>query len=70
MKLDRRAFLKANAVAAAASVSGIPVKALAADAPKESDIKWDKAACRFFGTGCSVFVGTRKGGVVATQSDP
>ncbi|HSA71175.1 MAG TPA: nitrate reductase catalytic subunit NapA [Burkholderiales bacterium] len=70
MKLDRRAFLKANAVAAAASVSGIPVKALAADAPKESDIKWDKAACRFCGTGCSVLVGTREGRVVATQGDP
>jgi nitrate reductase (cytochrome) len=70
MSLSRRDFLKANAVAAAASVSGIPVKALPADAPKESDIKWDKAACRFCGTGCSVLVGTRDGRVVATQGDP
>ena len=47
MSLSRRDFLKAHAVAAAASVSGIPVKTLAADPAKESDIKWDKAVCRF-----------------------
>jgi nitrate reductase NapA len=70
MSLSRRDFLKAHAVAAAASVSGIPVKTLAAEPPKESDIKWDKAACRFCGTGCSVLVGTRDGRVVATQGDP
>jgi nitrate reductase NapA len=70
MKLDRRAFLKAHAIAAAASVAGIPIKALPAGTPKDSDIKWDKAACRFCGTGCSVLVGTRDGRVVATQGDP
>jgi nitrate reductase NapA len=71
MKLDRRAFLKANAVAAAAAVSGIPVKALPAEPSQSKDtIRWDKAACRFCGTGCSVLVGTRDGRVVATQGDP
>jgi nitrate reductase NapA len=70
MSLSRRDFLKAHAIAAAASVAGIPIKALPGDAPKESDIKWDKAACRFCGTGCSVLVGTRDGRVVATQGDP
>jgi nitrate reductase NapA len=67
MKPDRRAFLKANAVAAAASAAGIPIKV----ASQEKDgIRWDKAACRFCGTGCSVLVGTREGRVVATQGDP
>ena len=33
-------------------------------------IKWDKAPCRFCGTGCSVLVGTKDGRVVATQGDP
>ena len=36
----------------------------------ESTIKWDKAPCRFCGTGCSVLVGTQHGKVVATQGDP
>src|SRR5512134_2667604 len=67
MKLDRRAFLKANAVAAAASVAGIPVKVVSQE---KDGIRWDKAACRFCGTGCSVLVGTREGRVVATQGDP
>ncbi|MGR5456978.1 periplasmic nitrate reductase subunit alpha, partial [Vibrio alfacsensis] len=31
---------------------------------------WDKAPCRFCGTGCSVLVGTQNGKVVATQGDP
>ncbi len=33
-------------------------------------IKWDKAPCRFCGTGCSVLVGTQNGRVVASQGDP
>ena len=67
MKTSRREFLKANAIAAAASAAGvtIPIKADAQDG-----IRWDKAACRFCGTGCSVLVGTQKGRVVATQADP
>ena len=71
MKLDRRAFLKANAVAAAASAAGIAIPVRAASAAGADDgIRWDKAACRFCGTGCSVLVGTQDGRVVATQADP
>ncbi|MFB1031672.1 MAG: nitrate reductase catalytic subunit NapA, partial [Thauera sp.] len=33
-------------------------------------VRWDKAACRFCGTGCSVLVGVQDGRVVATQGDP
>ena len=36
----------------------------------KDDIRWDKAACRFCGTGCGVLVGTQEGRVVATQGDP
>jgi len=68
MKTSRREFLKANAVAAAASIAGIPVKAVSQE--MKDGIRWDKAACRFCGTGCSVLVGTREGRVVATQGDP
>ena len=68
---SRRTFLKASAAAATASAAGIPLIAdQAAAQVQSSDIRWDKAACRFCGTGCSVLVGTKEGRVVATQGDP
>ncbi len=71
MKLDRRAFLKANAAAAAAAAAGVTLPIRNATAAGADDgIRWDKAACRFCGTGCSVLVGTQEGRVVATQGDP
>ncbi|PSU51742.1 periplasmic nitrate reductase subunit alpha [Photobacterium frigidiphilum] len=73
MKMTRRAFVKANAAASAAAVAGITLPASAANLIVSSDetkIKWDKAPCRFCGTGCSVLVGTQNGRVVATQGDP
>ncbi len=77
MKQTRREFIKTNAIAATAAAAGITVpgvkQALAAhEGPGKGDafIRWDKAACRFCGTGCSVLVGTRNGRVVATQGDP
>lgn len=68
MELNRRDFMKANAAAAAAVAAGmsIPVKNVYAD----DTIKWNKAPCRFCGTGCSVLVGTQNGRVVASQGDP
>ncbi|QFT75277.1 nitrate reductase catalytic subunit NapA [Ruegeria sp. THAF33] len=68
---SRRTFLKASAAAATASAAGIPMAAGQANAQVGApDIRWDKAACRFCGTGCSVLVGTKEGRVVATQGDP
>ena len=69
MELNRRDFMKANAAMAAAAAAGmtIPVKNVYAE---DIGIKWDKAPCRFCGTGCSVLVGTKDGRVVATQGDP
>ncbi len=69
MKLNRREFIKTNAAAAAMSAAGMaaPVAAVAAG---KDDLRWDKAACRFCGTGCGVLVGTQNGRVVATQGDP
>ena len=65
---SRRSLLKATAAAATAAAAGIPLAAPAQTA--DADIRWDKAACRFCGTGCSVLVGTKDGRVVATQGDP
>jgi len=71
MKLSRRSFIRANAAVAAAAVAGIPLSgATKAIASSDDEIRWDKAPCRFCGTGCSVLVGTREGRVVATQGDP
>lgn len=67
---SRRTFLKASAAAATASAAGIQLPQPAAAQPGSLDIQWDKAACRFCGTGCSVLVGVKNGRVVATQGDP
>ena len=65
----RRSILKATAAAATASAAGITLPAAPATAAADG-IRWDKAACRFCGTGCSVLVGVKEGRVVATQGDP
>lgn len=75
MSMNRRDFLKTQAVAAAAATAGISIPVVAAPASpgagsNGTDIRWDKAACRFCGTGCSVLVGVQNGKVVATQGDP
>jgi nitrate reductase (cytochrome) len=78
MEANRRDFLKAQALAASAAAAGIPLtaeaqKAAASTAPGASTgaaVRWDKAPCRFCGTGCSVMVGVQNGRVVATQGDP
>ncbi|WDE06335.1 nitrate reductase catalytic subunit NapA [Thalassomonas viridans] len=72
MTINRREFIKANAVAAAAAVAGVSVPAAASNLITSSDLtklKWDKAPCRFCGTGCSVNVGVMDGKVVATHGD-
>ncbi len=71
MKLSRRSFIKNNAIAATATAAGITLPGAAALAKHvDNKIRWDKAPCRFCGTGCSVLVGTKDGRVVATQGDP
>ena len=74
MTINRRDFLKAHAAAAAAATVGVqlPGAALAQTAAPaiKDELKWDKAPCRFCGTGCGVLVGTKDGRVVATQGDP
>ena len=70
MQLSRRDFMKTNAAVAAATVAGMSIPIKNVHAADDSGIKWDKAPCRYCGTGCSVLVGTRDGRVVATQGDP
>ena len=70
MELNRRDFMKANAALAAAAAAGMTIPVKEVHAADDMGIKWDKAPCRFCGTGCSVLVGTKDGRVVATQGDP
>jgi nitrate reductase NapA len=71
MKLTRREFVKTNAIAATAAAAGITIPGIKAAYEKSDDvIRWDKAPCRFCGTGCSVLVGAKNGKIVATQGDP
>lgn len=71
MKLTRRDFIKSNAIAATAVVAGVTLPSIVMAKHKASDtIHWDKAPCRFCGTGCSVLIGTQNERLVATQGDP
>lgn len=68
----RRDFLKSAAVASAAATAGIsiPSSLSAAQANAEEGWKWDKAVCRFCGTGCGIMVATKNGQIVAVKGDP
>jgi nitrate reductase NapA len=69
--MERRDFLKASAMAAAtaAATRAFDNESHAADAPGKDDVRWDKAPCRFCGTGCHVQVGVKGGRVVAIAGD-
>ncbi|WP_339512857.1 nitrate reductase catalytic subunit NapA [Pseudomonas sp. RL_15y_Pfl2_60] len=72
MDLTRRQFAKAQAAAIAAAAAGLPIITTASNLITESDmttLNWNKAPCRFCGTGCSVMVATRDNQVVATHGD-
>ncbi|MCA9287640.1 MAG: molybdopterin-dependent oxidoreductase, partial [Phycisphaerales bacterium] len=69
----RREFLKSAAMAAATTAAAgtaraIPLPILDAQ-PQGQPLRWQKAPCRFCGTGCHVMVGTENGRVVAIQGD-
>lgn len=72
MKLNRREFMKMNAVVAAAATAGVTIPSVAKAVVNDESqaITWDKAPCRYCGVGCSVLVGTQNGRVVASQGDP
>ena len=70
MKSTRRDFIKANAVATAAVAAGISSAAGATNLiTTDNKLTWQKAPCRFCGTGCSMNVATRDNRVVATHGD-
>ncbi len=72
MALSRRDFLKSSAAASAAAAVGMSVpSSLEASANEaQKDWRWDKAACRFCGTGCGIMMATKGGKIVAVKGDP
>jgi nitrate reductase NapA len=76
MALTRREFLKSSAAASAAAAIGmqVPSDLEAAAGNAEADWRWDKAACRFCGTGCGIMLATKGEGkdrkIVAVKGDP
>ncbi len=76
---DRRGFLRATAMAVATSLAAngfaeekTPTSSTPPggfDLPVIPDVTWDKAPCRFCGTGCHVMVGVKDGRIVAVTGD-
>ncbi|MEE9270739.1 MAG: molybdopterin-dependent oxidoreductase [Candidatus Krumholzibacteria bacterium] len=69
--LSRRDFIRQCACTLLVSGSGIylnPFESFAGN--PETDLVWDKAPCRFCGTGCSVMVGVSGGKIMAVKGDP
>ena len=67
-ELDRRTLLKASALAAAVSLMDVGLPA--GETPAGEDgVTWNKAPCRFCGTGCGVLLGVKDGKVVGVQGD-
>lgn len=74
--MERRNFLKLSALTAATAAATRPAGATSGDALDPSvrervgqNVRWDKAPCRFCGTGCHVQVGVADGRVVAIAGD-
>ncbi|MCY1022776.1 molybdopterin-dependent oxidoreductase [Pyxidicoccus sp. MSG2] len=74
--MDRRDFLKTTAMTAATLAASrlaygqTPGAAPPAVSSSSGGVKWNKAPCRFCGTGCHVQVGVEGGKVVAIAGDP
>lgn len=68
----RREFIRHSALATAAAAAGLPLTGTGSNVVTEGDLttlKWDKAPCRYCGTGCGVNVAVKEGRVVATHGD-
>ncbi|BDQ28488.1 periplasmic nitrate reductase subunit alpha [Helicobacter ailurogastricus] len=69
---SRREFLKSAALASAMGSAGLltPPALQAKAEHAQEGWKWDKAVCRFCGTGCGIMVATKDDKIVATKGDP
>jgi nitrate reductase NapA len=72
MSLTRRHFLKTTAAVTAATAVGIavPDELMAVAEKTQAGWRWDKAVCRFCGTGCGIMVATKNDRIIAVKGDP
>lgn len=72
MSISRRDFLKQTAAFSAATAIGIslPDELHAANETADNEWRWDKAVCRFCGTGCGIMVAVKNDRIVAVKGDP
>jgi nitrate reductase NapA len=69
--ISRRDFLKKGSLVISslgATIYMNPYSVFSGDL--EKDLVWDKAPCRFCGTGCSVMIGVKDGKILAVKGDP
>ena len=69
--ISRRDFLKKGSLVISslgATIYMNPDSVFSGDL--EKDLVWDKAPCRFCGTGCSVMIGVKDGKILAVKGDP
>jgi nitrate reductase (cytochrome) len=64
--MNRREFLKASAAASALIALGSRAQAAPID---PHGLTWTKSVCRYCGTGCGLYVGTKDGKVVSVKGD-
>lgn len=69
MAVDRREFIKGAAMAAAVAAAAGATRSVALPVLTSPGVRWEKAPCRFCGTGCHVLVGVEDGRVVGIQGD-
>ena len=68
--MDRREFLLATGSLSAAAIGCERRTATTNNLPiVDLDVTWNKAPCRYCGTGCGVEVGVAEGKVVAVRGD-
>ena len=72
LSISRRNFLKTTAAVSAATALGIavPDELMAVAERTQVGWRWDKAVCRFCGTGCGIMIATLNDTIVAVKGDP
>ena len=75
MKLSRRRFMKYAAASSAVATAGSLFPGISFGNWRQLSgnsgiVSWQKAPCRFCGTGCGVLVGVSDGRAIAVKGDP
>ena len=67
--VSRLKFIKQSSITFGAIGTSIYFNPFQVFTGSDKDLFWDKAPCRFCGTGCSVMVGVKDGVIMAVKGD-